>query len=75
MNRTKPAYFVVELPPAATAEAYPSILFSCYTLGEALELSRRMNADAGYPKFGVRGNGVQSASLAQIPSINEQSPD
>lgn len=48
-------FLVIEVAQSAERR-YPVTLFGCETLEEALTLCKRMNQDAGFQKFAVRGN-------------------
>jgi hypothetical protein len=56
----KHRFLIVEVSQSVDRR-YPATLFGCETLEEALKLCKQMNADAGFQKFAVRGNGTISA--------------
>lgn len=49
----KRQFIVIEIPRAEEPD-YPKAIFACDTLEEALNLSKQMNADAGYERYGVQ---------------------
>lgn len=55
----KHQYLIVEVATIGDRR-YPSTLFGCKTLEEALKLCKQMNTDAGFQKFAVRGNAPKS---------------
>ena len=53
-KKKKHEFFVIEISEV-NSKRYPTTLFSCEILEEALKLCKQMNADAGHVRFAVRG--------------------
>ena len=50
----KKQFIVIEIPADKEDHSYPKAVFACDTVDEALTLSKQMNKDAGYERYGVQ---------------------